>query len=74
MLPIRASARAGIVLLTLPGLTHTTAEALVLQADGSIVVAGSAGPTGSMQGIVLRVSSTGVLDPTFATGGVFVLG
>lgn len=65
---------AGIVLLTLPGLSHTTAEALVLQTDGSIVVAGSTGPTGSMQGIIVRVGSTGTLDPAFATGGVFALG
>jgi len=64
---------AGIELLTLPGLTHTTAEALVLQADGSIVVAGSAGPSGSSQGIIFRLSSTGTLDPTFATGGIFTL-
>jgi uncharacterized delta-60 repeat protein len=64
---------AGIVFPTLPGLTHTTAEALVLQADGSIVVAGSAGPAGSRQGLIFRVTSAGELDPTFATGGVFVL-
>ena len=60
---------AGIALLNLPGLTHATAEALVLQADGSIVVAGSAGPSGSSQGIIFRLTSTGTLDPTFATGG-----
>ncbi len=64
---------AGIVLLTLPGLTHTTAEAIVRQADGSIVVAGSAGLAGSRQGIIFRVRSDGVLDPTFATGGILVL-
>lgn len=53
---------AGIVLLTLPGLTHTTAEAIVRQADGSIVVAGSAGLAGSRQGIIFRVRSDGVLE------------
>jgi uncharacterized delta-60 repeat protein len=61
----------GIVILTLPGLPNAGAEDLAIQADGSIVVVGGANESPVSKGFVLRLTATGALDATFATGGVY---
>ncbi len=55
---------------------RTRAWDAALQSDGSIVVAGiiaGAGVPGGQDGLVLRVDTTGALDPSFGTGGVVTL-
>lgn len=55
----------------IPG--NTLANAVAIQSDGNILVAGSAPiPPGSLQPAVLRLTPNGVLDATFGQGGVAI--
>lgn len=54
----------------LVNLKNAKAQAVIIQTDGKIVVAGIANVANVVQGIVARYSSAGVLDNTFGTGGV----
>ena len=52
------------------GTGSSSAEALAVQADGSLVVAGSTNDTGGLQHFALaRYSPNGILDPSFGSGG-----
>lgn len=46
--------------------------AVRVQVDGKIVVAGEAAGTGGQDALLLRLTPAGALDPTFASGGVFL--
>jgi len=46
------------------------ARALVLQPDGKLLVAGYATGAGNYDLLVMRLSATGLLDPSFGTGGI----
>lgn len=60
---------AGIVTTAISG-SNTRANALAIQADGKIVIAGfSSGSSGTVC-LVARYSSSGVLDNTFGTAGI----
>jgi uncharacterized delta-60 repeat protein len=59
----------GFVSATPSNATTTSGGGIVLQPDGSIVMAGSVGFTNSSQAAVIRFSSTGILDPTFGGNG-----
>lgn len=48
-------------------------QAVALQSDGKIVVAGYTNVFGTTDILVMRFNPTGSLDPTFSNGGVFVL-
>ena len=52
------------------GLGTDTADAVVIQADGSIVTAGRASDYFGTSAAVLRFDASGVLDSTFGTAGV----
>lgn len=54
----------GIAALTLPG--GSSAEAVVVQPDGKITIAGA----GAVDFVLARFTAGGVLDATFGTGGV----
>ncbi|HMA38255.1 MAG TPA: S-layer homology domain-containing protein, partial [Chloroflexia bacterium] len=49
-----------------------SAQALAVQSDGRIVVAGAHGPYGSQQFLVARYLANGTLDASFGTGGQVV--
>lgn len=61
----------GIVVTTLA--LGTRAEALVLQPDGAIVVAGTTGELDTSDAVVARYDTDGVLDPTFDGDGLVVM-
>jgi uncharacterized delta-60 repeat protein len=63
----------GVVLLSLPGLFDPVAEALGVQSDGSIIVAGSGDAAAGPQAFVLRLTPAGVLDASFGTAGLVVV-
>jgi uncharacterized delta-60 repeat protein len=63
----------GVVLLSLPGLLDPVTEALGVQSDGSIIVAGSGDAAAGPQAFVLRLTPAGVLDTSFGTAGLVVV-
>jgi uncharacterized delta-60 repeat protein len=61
----------GLVVNGFGGLTYDFANAVALEPDGKVVVAGTAGSaTGTQYLAVARYDPDGSLDPTFGTGGV----
>ena len=59
----------GVVATDLPEVTAEHADALALQADGKLVVAGTAyGPNSGQNFALLRYAADGSLDPTFGGG------
>jgi uncharacterized delta-60 repeat protein len=63
----------GKVVVSAAGLA-SAARGVVIQPDGKIVVAGSAGPAGSEQFVVTRFNADGSLDPSFGSGGTTLTG
>jgi uncharacterized delta-60 repeat protein len=63
----------GSVLLTLPGFFDPVAEAVAVQSDGRIIVAGFGDTQSGPQGFLLRLTTAGALDPTFAVNGIRVV-
>ncbi len=61
----------GAAVFELPGLLGARAEAVALQSDGGIVIAGGANNASVQRGFIARLDSVGNLDSSFATGGVF---
>ena len=64
--------RGGVITGFAPVKTLASAYALVLQTNGDIVAAGSAGQPSGAQGddfALARYSSSGVIDPTFGSSG-----
>lgn len=57
----------GIVLLNIN--PHDQSASIAVQENGKIVIGGSTGLPGSRDFMVARLTSTGVLDPSFGTGG-----
>src|SRR5207253_4138289 len=57
---------AGIVTTTVG--TTSRAEAIVLQPDGKLVVAGRTGAGSAADFLLVRYDALGALDPTFGTG------
>jgi uncharacterized delta-60 repeat protein len=56
------------------GNTPAVAEAIAIQSDGRIVVAGRAEPNSDyFRGVVVRLEANGAVDTAFATGGVYTL-
>lgn len=60
----------GVVLLALPDLEGPVAEAVAIQSDGSLVIAGSGDAPAGLEAFLLRLTPAGTLDPAFATAGV----
>jgi uncharacterized delta-60 repeat protein len=60
---------AGVVTTAISG-SNARANALAIQADGKIVIAGFATGASSTSCLVARYSSSGVLDNTFGTAGI----
>lgn len=60
----------GVVLLSLPGLFDPVAEALDVQSDGSLVVAGSGDAAAGPQAFLLRLTPAGALDAGFGDAGL----
>lgn len=52
---------------------YNNAEAIAVQPDGKIVVAGNVGPSNSYDVGVVRYNEDGSLDPTFGLGGLAVI-
>src|SRR6185295_4261305 len=52
--------------------TTSRANALVRQPDGALVVAGTTGTGSGADFVVARYDASGVLDPSFGTGGIVV--
>lgn len=83
MLPLLATAQPGTLdptfgnfgkVTTDVGLaTYDEAHAMALQADGSIVVAGTSGYSGTQDFMAARYLSDGTLDPSFGAGGKALL-
>ncbi len=59
----------GKVVLSLPGIADATAKGVVLEPDGKIVVAGTAGPSGGEELALARFNRNGTLDTTFGAAG-----
>lgn len=59
----------GIVVLPI-GMGNDRANALAIQEDGSIVVAGSAGGTSGVVAVLTRINSTGSIDESFGHAGL----
>jgi uncharacterized delta-60 repeat protein len=60
----------GKVVTSFGGRSHVTAAALLIQADGKLVVAGEYIGSGDSFGVALaRYKTDGTLDPSFGTGG-----
>ena len=57
---------------TIPGASSSVGQAVAVQPDGKIVVAGSASIGGQNELVVVRYLTTGALDPAFGSGGVVV--
>lgn len=63
---------AGKVISTI-GAEHSEADAIALQPDGKIVIAGSAYDDADLQSVmVARFLPTGILDPSFGTNGFVI--
>lgn len=61
------------IVVTSVGTKNDMAYGVDIQSDGKIVIAGESEPTSPSQNIfVARYDSTGVLDPTFGTGGIAI--
>lgn len=65
---------AGVGWLTLGVGSLPTANAVLVQPDGKIVVAGTAIQNGTHAGVLARVGSDGALDGTFPGGGIVLTG
>ena len=52
---------------------YNNAEAIAVQPDGKIIVAGNVGPSSSYNVGVVRYNEDGSLDPTFGLGGMAVI-
>jgi uncharacterized delta-60 repeat protein len=63
----------GLITTTFPGYQAASANRLVVQPDGRIVVAGSVGNTGSVVYALARYNSDGTLDTSFGTAGRITL-
>jgi uncharacterized delta-60 repeat protein len=64
-------ATGGVAAFAVPGLSRASARAVALLADGSVVVAGRLDDsTRASTVFVARLTSAGVLDTNFATGGI----
>jgi uncharacterized delta-60 repeat protein len=59
----------GGTVVTTVGVASATIAAVALQPDGKIVVAGYSNNATDYDAFVLRYTTTGVLDPTFGSGG-----
>jgi uncharacterized delta-60 repeat protein len=59
--------------VTLPIALHAGGQAVAIQGDGKIVVAGYVTTESSVDMLVVRLDGAGVLDPSFGTGGVVTL-
>ena len=55
--------------LTIPGATAYQLTSVAIQADGSLIAAGNTSTDGEAI-VVIRVTSTGSMDPTFGNSGV----
>jgi uncharacterized delta-60 repeat protein len=61
----------GVVTFAVTGLTRASAHAITIQSDGKIVVTGRLDDTPVPSAVfVARLTTLGVLDTTFATGGI----
>jgi uncharacterized delta-60 repeat protein len=58
------------VLTAVPGASQAAARAVVELPDGRLVVAGTAGDSGSFALALARYLENGTLDPTFGSGGI----
>lgn len=67
-------ARGGVVNSFGPFAPFASANALVQQADGRLIVAGAAGDENSSNFAVARYTGTGELDATFGSGGQVITG
>jgi uncharacterized delta-60 repeat protein len=64
-------ATTGVASFAVPGLARASARAMVAQGDGTVLVAGRLdNSTRASAVFVARLTSAGVLDPTFASGGI----
>jgi uncharacterized delta-60 repeat protein len=61
----------GVMSFSVPGLSRASAHAVVLQTDGKLVVSGRLDDSSASSSVfVARLTATGALDTTFATGGI----
>src|SRR5438034_5173667 len=61
----------GLLLPKLPA--ETSLEAVAVQSDGKIVVAGEVADNSGTQLLVARFKSNGALDPDFSGDGIFIM-
>lgn len=64
---------AGVLILDFPEVSGATAEAVALDDEGRILVAGGSNQSGSVKGFVLRLTSAGEPDAAFAGDGLFTM-
>jgi uncharacterized delta-60 repeat protein len=64
---------AGVVILSFPEVLGATAEAVALDDEGRILVAGGSNQAGTVRGFVLRLTAAGDPDDTFAGDGLFTM-
>src|SRR5205809_7913424 len=70
-LPISSFGEHGLLLPKLPA--ETSLEAVAVQSDGKIVVAGDVADNSGTQLLVARFKSNGALDPDFSGDGIFIM-
>ena len=61
---------AGVVLFTPPDVTQPQANGVALRSDGGIIVVGTATASGASVGFVVGLTSTGAIDPAYASAVV----
>ncbi|MCX5970488.1 MAG: hypothetical protein NTV14_03150 [Coprothermobacterota bacterium] len=66
--------KAGVVAYSGGEETQEIGHAVAVQADGKIVVAGEGGPAANLDALILRYTSDGVLDTSFASNGLAYYG